>query len=100
MTPRRTLPVGLTSQPGEVLESWLGTLAMLQDTTFGQFLRHISSSIDGVDLRRAGLSVYLTEQELAAISVSTGLEPEIVVVHCVGWVKCRFAFAIRRRRTC
>lgn len=76
--PRRTLPVGLVPQPGEVLESWLGTFAMRQNATFGDFLLDVSSSTDGVDLRHAGLSVYLTEQELAAISVSTGQEPELV----------------------
>ena len=76
---RRSLPVGVVPQPGEALESWLGTLATRLDTTFGELLVGIGSSIDGgVDLRRRGLSVFLTEPEAAAVAASTGAEPALL----------------------
>lgn len=76
---RRSLPVGVVPQPGEVLESWLGTLATRLDTTFGQLLVGIGSSIGGgVDLRRPGLSVFLTDSEATAVATSTGVEPAML----------------------
>lgn len=76
MIGRRKLPVSVMPRPGEVLESWLGTLATRLDLPFGNLLREIGSSSDGVDLRRKGISVYLTERELAALAVSTGAAPD------------------------
>ncbi|MCU1694264.1 MAG: hypothetical protein JWR34_327 [Mycobacterium sp.] len=52
----------------------MGTLASRLDMTFGELLLTIGSSVDGVDLRRLGISVYLTDPELAAVTASTGLE--------------------------
>ncbi|CDO31101.1 TniQ family protein [Mycobacterium porcinum] len=76
MTGRRKLPVSVSPRSGEVLESWLGTLATTLDWTFGDLLRDIGSSSDGVNLRRSGISVYLTERELEALRVSTGAAPD------------------------
>lgn len=76
MTDRRSLPVSVAPRSGEVLESWLGTLATTLDWTFGDLLRDIGSSSDGVNLRRNGISVYLTEPELDALRVSTGAAPD------------------------
>lgn len=73
----RELSVKLTPRPGEVLESWLGAIAEQLDAPFGDFLRFVGSS-SGVDLSRSGLSVYLSEQEVTALSVSTGVEPETI----------------------
>jgi hypothetical protein len=62
----------------------LGALATRLDLTFGDLLLGVGSSIGGgVDLRRAGLSVYLTEPELAAIAASTGVEPALVCNHAL-----------------
>ena len=71
---RRALPISAIPQPGEVLESWLGTLAARLDMTFGEFLFGVGSSMGGIDLRRPGLSVYLTAVEAAAVAASTGVE--------------------------
>lgn len=75
----RTLPIRVLPERGEVLESWLGTLAALVDTPFGDFLRFIASSTGGgVDLRRPGLSTYLTDPEVASIAACTGAEPDAI----------------------
>ena len=72
------LSVKVAPRPGEVLESWLGAIAEQLEVPFGQFL-HFVGSPWGVDMsRQRGLSVYLTEQELAAISASTQVEPETI----------------------
>jgi len=65
---RRSLPIGVIPQPGEVLESWSGTLAARLEMTFGEFLFGLRSPMAGIDLRRPGLSVYLTNLEAAAIA--------------------------------
>ena len=75
---RRSLPISAIPQPGEVLESWLGTLAARLDMTFGEFLFGVGSSIGGIDLRRPGLSVYLTNLEAAAGAASTGVETALL----------------------
>ena len=75
---RRSLPVSATPQPGEVLESWLGTLAARLEMTFGEFLFGVGSSMGGIDLRRPGLSVYLTTLEAAAVAASTGVEAALL----------------------
>ena len=69
------LSVKMRPRPGEVLESWLGTLAAQLDMPFGGFLDFIGSPRD-IDLRRPGLSLHLDDNELGAISASTGVEPE------------------------
>ena len=52
---RRSLPVSATPQPGEVLESWLGTLAARLDMTFSEFLFGVGLPIGGgIDLRPSG----------------------------------------------
>lgn len=76
MIGRRKLPVSVVPRSGEVLESWLGTLASRLDLTFGALLRAIGSSSDGVDLRRKGISIRLTEPEVAALAVSTDASPD------------------------
>jgi hypothetical protein len=78
MMVRRALPIGVSPQPGEVLESWLGTLAARLDMNFGDFLLGVGSSIGGIDLRRPGLAVYLTDRESAAVAASTGVEPALL----------------------
>lgn len=69
----RTLPIRVPPERGEVLESWLGTLAALVGVPFGDFLRFVADSTGGgVDLRRPGLSVYLTDREVTSIAACTG----------------------------
>ena len=75
---RRSLPISVIPQPGEVLESWLGTLAARLDMTFGEFLFGVGSSIGGIDLRRRGLSVYLTAVESVTVAASTGVETALL----------------------
>ncbi len=75
---RRSLPISVIPQPGEVLESWLGTLAARLDMTFGEFLFGVGSPIRGIDLRRPDLSVYRTTLEVAAVAASTGAETALL----------------------
>ncbi|RIS61321.1 TniQ family protein [Mycobacteroides abscessus] len=78
MVTRRSLPIDVAPQPGEILESWLGTMAAFADTSFGHFARYLGVSTSYADARRPGPSVYLTEKELTSIASSTGVEPDLI----------------------
>ena len=78
MMARRALPIGVIPQPGEALESWLGTVAAQLDMTFGDFLMAVCSSVDGVHLGRAGIAVYLAGPEVAAVAAAIGVDPAVI----------------------